>query len=87
MGNITLTIELVDDSLQTRLRLSAASHGRTIEEEARQILKQVLVDKTSSTGMGTRIMHRFAAVDGVDLPVVDRSVPRAPPKMGWDDSE
>jgi phosphopantothenoylcysteine decarboxylase/phosphopantothenate--cysteine ligase len=35
----SLTIRKLDDSLKQRLRLRAASHGRSVEEEIRQILK------------------------------------------------
>jgi phosphopantothenoylcysteine decarboxylase/phosphopantothenate--cysteine ligase len=35
----SLTIRKLDDALKQRLRLRAASHGRSVEEEIRQILK------------------------------------------------
>ncbi len=41
----TLTIRRLDDSLKTRLRVRAAQHGRSMEEEARQILKAQLVEE------------------------------------------
>lgn len=34
-----LTIRNIDDALKARLRLCAARHGRSMEEEVRQILR------------------------------------------------
>ncbi len=60
----SLTIRNIDDSLKTTLRLSAARHGRSMEEEARQILRHALLRETSSIGLGSRIAQRFAEVGG-----------------------
>ncbi|MBA3903682.1 MAG: plasmid stabilization protein [Rhodocyclaceae bacterium] len=75
----SLTIRNIDDSLKRGLRLSAARHGRSMEEEARQLLRQSLLREKSSIGLGTRISQRFAAEGGVDLPEAPRSIPRPPP--------
>ena len=40
MGSIT--IRNLDDSLKSRLRIQAAVHGRSMEDEARDILRTVL---------------------------------------------
>jgi plasmid stability protein len=37
------------DAVRSRLRVRAARHGRSMEEEAREILKGVLVEETWST--------------------------------------
>ncbi len=83
----SLTIRNIDDSLKTTLRLSAARHGRSMEEEARQLLRRALVHDRSSTGLGSRISRRFTAVGGVDLPDVTRSIPRQPPTFPSGDVE
>ncbi len=83
----SLTIRNIDDSLKASLRMSAASHGRSMEEEARQILRQFLLREKSSVGLGSRIARRFAAVGGVELPEVTRSIPRPPPEMTSDDAQ
>lgn len=72
----SLTIRNIDDSLKAVLRMSAAENGRSMEEEARQILKHFLLHKKCSHGIGTRISKRFAEVGGIDLPKVPRSFPR-----------
>lgn len=78
----SLTIRNIDESLKTSLRLCAASHGHSMEEEAKQILRQALLHGTPSFGLGSRIAQRFAAVGGVDLPESTRSIPRNPPIFG-----
>ena len=75
----SLTIRNIDESLKRQLRMIAAENGRSMEEEARQILKHFLLEKKSSSGIGTKIAKRFAAVGGVDLPEIRRSLPRGLP--------
>lgn len=74
----TLTLRNIDESLKSRLRIAAAANGRSMEEEARQILKEALLRKRCTDGIGTRISRRFGEVGGVDLPEPRRSVPRDP---------
>lgn len=40
----TMTIRNIDDELKSLLRVRAAQHGRSMEEEARRILQAALVD-------------------------------------------
>jgi plasmid stability protein len=72
----SLTIRNIDDSLKATLRMSAAANERSMEEEARQILKRFLLHKKCSEGIGTRISKRFSDVGGIDLPHLSRSYPR-----------
>jgi len=62
----TLTVRNLDDELKQRLRLEAARHGYSMEEEVRQILRRAL-DRPSEGGLGSRIRNRFAAYDGEEL--------------------
>lgn len=41
----TMTIRDMDNELQDRLRLQAARHGRSMEDEARDILRNALAAK------------------------------------------
>jgi len=66
-----ITIRNLDDSLKTKLRVRAASHDRSMEEEARAILRQALQDE--ERGLGTLIHERFLAAGGVELAPPDRS--------------
>jgi plasmid stability protein len=83
----SLTLRNIDESLKASLRMSAAENGRSMEEEARQILKQFLLRKRSSAGIGSRISRRFGVVGGVNLPEVHRSGPRRPPTFFSDDAQ
>lgn len=69
----TLTIRKLDDRLKTRLRVRAAHHGRSMEEEARQILKCALVAKDptkpeSGKSLAEAIHKAFAPLGGFDAP-------------------
>jgi len=82
----SLTLRNIDDSLKESLRKMAAVNGRSMEEEARQILRQALLRKKCADGIGSRIAKRFAAVGGVELPHAERSAPRRPPNVFADDA-
>jgi len=65
----TLTIRNLDDELKSRLRIRAARHDHSMEEEARSILRAALSDSENleeSTGIGTRIRNRLKDVGGVE---------------------
>ena len=74
----SLTLRNIDESLKANLRMVAAANGRSMEEEARQILKQFLLQRRCSTGIGSRISKRFSEAGGVVLPDIARSSPRLP---------
>jgi len=72
-----ITIRNLDDSLKTKLRMRAASHDRSMEEEARSILRAALQEE--ERGLGTLIHERFLSVGGVELVPPDRTErPRKP---------
>jgi antitoxin FitA len=73
----SLTLRNIDESLKASLRISAAENGRSMEEEARQILKHFLLQKKSDTGIGTLISNRFSPAGGVDLTEMPRHAPRS----------
>lgn len=73
----SITIRNLDESIKTGLRILAAQHGNSMEEEARQILRRALACNTS--GLGSKIAQRFAATGGVDLPDPARTQPHLPP--------
>ncbi|WP_367026080.1 plasmid stabilization protein [Methylococcus sp. ANG] len=82
----TLTIRNLDEAIKAGLRLRAASHGHSMEEEVRQILRQAVQASAAETGLGTRIHRRFAAIGGAELTLPDRTAARQPPDFsGVDD--
>ena len=78
----TLTIRNLDDPLKSRLRMRAAARNRSMEEEARQILRAALQEPVVQTlDLGTRIRARFAALGDVQLPIETRQTLREPPEL------
>lgn len=81
MGSIT--ISKLDDDFESRLRLRAAKHGRSMEDEARDILQEALsvqVNTSNPRHLGERIHARFAAVGGLKLKH-SRSIATGPAKL------
>ena len=75
----SITIRNLDDSLKRRLRIRAAEHGRSMEEEAREILRQTVGGAPATKNLGAAIHRRFAALGGVDLELPPREpMPEAP---------
>ena len=78
----TMTIRNLDDDLKRRLRIRAAEHGRSMEDEMREILRAALAEPSASGGDFARRVHqRFAAVGGVELPEIERSGARDVPDI------
>ncbi len=75
----TITIRNIDDSIKKRLRMRAASHNLSMEEEVRRLLKAALGEDDDLKGIGTRIHNRFIEEGGIELPEPKRNqVPRKP---------
>lgn len=79
----SLTIRNLDDRTKNLLRLRAALHNRSMEEEARQILREA-VETTGmdETNLVDSIRRRFAALGGFDLGAPERESIRTPPELG-----
>ena len=74
----TLTIRDVEEEIRNRLRVRAAQHGRSMEAEVREILREALAKAPDETKLGSRIHQRFASVGGEDLePAPRRDRPRS----------
>ena len=78
----SLTIRDLDEGLKQRLRVRAAHLNRSMEEEARQILRDALAEKPAPTvDLGQRIRARFSPLGGVELPLAPREAIRTPPEL------
>ena len=78
----TLTIRDLDETLKRSLRIRAASRNRSMEEEARQILRAALLEAPTPTeDLASRIRARFAGLGDVQLPIAEREPMRAPPSF------
>ncbi|MBS0194808.1 MAG: plasmid stabilization protein [Proteobacteria bacterium] len=81
----TMTIRNLDDALKARLRMRAARHGQSMEEEARSILRAALaqrVEDESAATLYTAIRARMEPLGGVELALPPRPAMREPPDFG-----
>jgi len=79
----TILIRQLDEQTKARLRMSAARHGCSMEEEAREILKGALrTEEAGQRDLAASIRRRFARLGGVELPEVARQPMPRPPRFG-----
>jgi plasmid stability protein len=58
-----LVVRNIEEDVKERLQKRAKSHGRSMEEEARDILRAALVvDKPEEQGFGTRFASYFKGI-------------------------
>lgn len=76
----SITIRNLDDDVKTRLRVRAAEHSRSMEEEARIILRDAVSDKKPELRNLAEITREcFGPLGGVELELPPRSPMREPP--------
>jgi plasmid stability protein len=76
----TLTIRQLDEKIKSRLRVQAAHHGRSMEEEAREILRSALTAARPKTrNLAESIRQRFSTFGGIELELPKRDPLRNPP--------
>lgn len=79
----SITIRNLDDQTKTRLRIRAARHGRSMEEEARTLLRTALIEgATTEVHLAEAIRGRFQRLGGIVLRIPGREPMREPPKPG-----
>jgi plasmid stability protein len=79
----SITIRNLDDQTKARLRIRAAHHKRSMEDEARNILRAALAeDRKAGGNLAEAIRRRFEPLGGVDLTLPAREPMREPPKPG-----
>ena len=79
----SLTIRKLDEKTKTRLRVRAAQHGRSMEEEARRLLRAALSDDAAAPGnLADAIRARFRRLGGLELRLPARESMREPPMPG-----
>lgn len=75
----SITIRKLPENTKRRLRMSAARNGRSMEQEARELLEAGLAHaEPESENLGETIHRRFAALGGVDLKIPPRGPIRDP---------
>ena len=75
----SITIRNLDEDVKARLRVRAAGNGRSMEEEARLILRDAVGRKPGSRNLAEAIRARIAPLGGVDLELPPREPAREPP--------
>ncbi len=78
---VSITIRKLDDEVKVLLRLRAASHGRSMEEEARSIIREAVEREKDSTDLATTLRNRFAPLGGVELEIPQRAPMPEPPRL------
>ena len=78
----SITIRRLDDAVKARLRIRAARHGRSMEEEARQVLSAALAEEPKrALNLAESIRRRIEPLGGVDLELPVREPIRNPPNF------
>jgi plasmid stability protein len=77
-----LTVRNLDESVKRGLRLRAAQHGWSMEQEVRVILQNAVSsapEEVPALGFAERVNRRFKGLGADDLPLPPRQAPRAAP--------
>jgi plasmid stability protein len=78
----SLTIRRLDPRLKRRLRVRAAAHGRSMEEEAREILRQTLAsERPNDAHLVEQIRRAVKPVGYIELVVPKREPMEPPPRF------
>lgn len=75
-----ISVRNLDDDVKERLRVRAATHGRSMESEVRAILEAAVAEPRDAHDLFQTLLDRFGEVGGVELELPPRNRPmRAPP--------
>ncbi len=79
----SLTIRNLDERTKLQLRVRAAHHGRSMEEEARRILHDAVASPAAPpASLAGAVRLRFGRLGGVELELPAREPIRKPPRSG-----
>lgn len=78
----SITIRNLDDEVKTRLRIRAAEHDRSMEEEVRVILREAVGDgKAVPQDLAKFTRECFSPLGGIELELPPRGPMREPPEL------
>jgi len=77
----SISISNLDDGVKRQLRVRAEDKGRSIEEEARQILRGAVEPKRDDRNLASIVRSYFGPENGVDLILPTREPGREPPSF------
>jgi plasmid stability protein len=76
----SLTLDKLEDSVVSRLRLQAEAHGRSLEDEASDILRSALKQEENAGERLVRVFREtFGPLGGVELELPPRQSDWKPP--------
>jgi plasmid stability protein len=76
----SITVRKIDEGLKKALRVRAAKHGRSMEDEVRTILRAALAtEEAADHDLGAAIRRRFARFGDLKLEPLPRDTMREPP--------
>ena len=79
----SMTIRNIDEQLKARLRVQAALHARSMEDEVRDILRTALAaEPPKGQSLVEAIRARIEPLGGVELEIPAREAMREPPEFG-----
>jgi plasmid stability protein len=77
----SILILYLDERTKARLRIRAAHNGRSMEDEARTLLRNALeAEPETASDLATAIRKRFERFGGVEMEVQPREPIRDPPR-------
>jgi plasmid stability protein len=77
----SITIRNLDEEIKQRLRVRAAEHGHSMEEEARDILRRVMSESPPPRNLAASIRSRIDSADRFDLDLPAREAMPEPPHL------
>ena len=78
----SLTVRNLDESVKNSLRVRAARHGWSMEQEVRQILQKIVApEQAAQVSFAERVNSRFAKLQVRSLPIPARHIARTPPAI------
>ena len=79
----SITVRNLDEAVKSSLRLRAARHGWSMEQEVRYILQQTVApEQIPQTSFAELVSRRFAGLEAEGLPIPARQRARTPPEFG-----
>lgn len=77
----SITIRNLDDEVKRRLRIRAAEQGRSMEEEAREILRAAVSTRPPPRNLAAAIRARVVPLGGVEFDLPPREAMPDPPSF------
>jgi plasmid stability protein len=74
----SIVIRNLDEATKRKLKIRAAMNGRSMEQEAREVLKSALAQTSKKSNLADRIREIFSPLGGVELERLPREAIRDP---------